>query len=159
MPRCACASEVYDSRFYVCVCVCVCVCLFRLYITRKLGTGMWNESVSQQYLNFWLAKLWRNGCVLVMCLICSPRWLVGSNPDSCKGYPVYCRLITTLLFHLYHEHDDAQDILITLLSKLSLLQCACYYIKAWPDLPMCSLYYTIHLHTLTPQSDRCLLSL
>ena len=26
-PRCACASEVYGSRFCECVCVCVCVCV------------------------------------------------------------------------------------------------------------------------------------
>ena len=132
MPQCACASELYGSRF--CECVCVCVCLFRLYLTScwKLSAGTWNASVSQQYLDFWLAKMWKNGCVFVMCVICSPRRLVGGDPDSCKGYPVYSRLISTLL---YHERDgDAQDILLALLSKLSLLWRACYLLHegtAW----------------------------
>ena len=69
----------------------------------------------------------KKGCGFV---ICSPRWLVGGDPDSCKGYPVYSRLVSTLVFHLYHERDgDAQEILIALLSKLSLLRRACYYMK------------------------------
>ena len=68
--------------------------------------------------------------------------LVGGDADPCKGYPVYSRLISTLVFHLYHERDsDAQEILLALLSKLSLLRCAGYYMKAWPDLPTCSVYY------------------
>ena len=43
------------------VSVCVCVCLFRLYLTScwKLSAGTWNASVSQQYLDFWLAKMWK----------------------------------------------------------------------------------------------------
>ena len=41
-----------------------------------------------------------------MCLICSPRWLVGSDPDSCKSYPVFSRLISTLLFSLYHKCES-----------------------------------------------------
>ena len=46
------------------------------------------------------------------------RW---RDPDSCKGYPVDNRLISTLLFHLYHERDgDTQEILIALLPKLRL---------------------------------------
>ena len=99
MPRCACASDLTSCW--------------------KLGSGTWNESVWQQYLDFWLAKLWKNGCVFVMCVICSPRRLVDSDPDSCKGYSVYSRLISTLVFHLYHERDvDAQEILIALLLKL-----------------------------------------
>ena len=52
-----------------------------------------------------------------MCVICSPRrrLLIGGDPDSCKGCPVYNRLISTLVFHLYHEHDsDTQEILIAL---------------------------------------------
>ena len=88
---------------------------------------------------------------------CSPRRLVGGD-RSCKGYPVYSRLISTILFHLYHERDgDTQEILITLLSRPT-MTCMLPYEGA-PDLPMCSLYYIICLHTLKPQSDRCLLSL
>ena len=55
-----------------------------------------------------------------MCVICSPRRLVGGDPDSCNGYPVYSRLISTLVFHLYHKRDGvAQEIVIALLSKLA----------------------------------------
>ena len=38
--------------------------------------------------------------------MCSSRRLVGSDLDSCKGYPVSSRRISTLLFHLYHEFDS-----------------------------------------------------
>ena len=73
--------------------------LFRLYLPScwKLSTGTWNASVSQQYLDFWLAKMWKKWLCFVMCVICSPRQLVGGDPDSCKGYPVYSRLISTLV--------------------------------------------------------------
>ena len=120
------------SNFYASVRMrkfCECVCLFRLYLTScwKLSADTWNASVSQQYLDFWLAKIWKNGCVLVMCVICSPRRLIGGDPDSCKGYPVYSRLISTLLFHLYHERDgNAQKILIALLSSMLLQEGAAW---------------------------------
>ena len=52
--------------------------------------------------------------VFVICVICSPRQLVGDDPDFCKGYQIYSRLILTLVFHLYHERDDvAQEMVIT----------------------------------------------
>ena len=130
------------------------VCLFYLYLTScwKLSTGTWNASVSQQNLDFWLTKMWKNGCVFVMCVICSPRWLVGGDPDSCKGYPVYSRLISTLVFHLHHERDgDAQEILIPL---------AYYEVHAttWRCGLTCphTCCIIICLHTLKPQSDRWL---
>ena len=47
----------------------------------------------------------------MMYMICSPRRLVGGDPDSYKGYPVYSGMISNLLFHLYHKRDcDAQEI-------------------------------------------------
>ena len=141
------------------------MCLLCLYLSScwKLSAGMWNTSVSQQYLDFWLAKMWKNGCVFVMCVICSPRRLVGGDPDSCKGYPVYSRLVSTLVFHLYHERDgDAQEILIALLSKLSLLRRACYYMKGCGlTCPrarcITSSVYTLWNHNLIGVYSACLL--
>ena len=153
MLRCACASEVYGSRFCECVCV-------LLVSPKLLKTKHWyvERKFKSTISRFLICQNVKNGCVFVMFMICSPRYI--AHPDSCKGYPVYNRLISTLVFHLYHEHDgNAQEILIALLSKLSLLWRACYYMKVRHDLLTCSLYYIICLYTLKPQSDRCLLCL
>ena len=107
---------------------------------------MWNASVVQQYLDFWLAKMWKN-CCFVMCVICLPRRLVGGDPDPCKGLPVYSRLISTSVFHLHHERDgDVQQILIALLLKLSLLRratwrCGLTFTEA--SARMCFLLFTV----------------
>ena len=141
MSRCACTNEVYSSRFCkcVCVCVCVCVCLFHLYlpICWKLSADTCNASVSQQY---WPnVKKW---LYFVMCLICSPRWLVGSDPDSCKGYPVFSRLISTLLFSLYHKCESGN------LDRVACCQSlACYDVHE-PTTLRCSLTCP-HAHCIT----------
>ena len=148
---CACASEVYGSRFFVFVCsACISQAAEnykRWYVERKHKSTIYWFLIGQN------VKKW-------LFLWCAWFAHLGGDPDSCKGYPVYSRLISTLVFHLYHERDgDVQEILLALLSKLSLQRHACYYMKARPDLPTWSLYYIICLHTLKPQSNRCLLCL
>ena len=94
-----------------------------------------------------------------MCMIYSPRRLVGGDLDSCKGYTVYSRLISILVFHLYHEHDgDAQEILIALLLKLALLWRACYYM-IWRCGLSCPRARCITSSVYTLWNHRCLLSL
>ena len=100
--------------------MCVCVCVL-LVSPKLLKTKRWyveRHKVNNISISDWpkCEKI----AVFVLCMICSPRRLVASNPDSCKSYPVYNRLTSTLLFHVYHECDgDTQEILIALLSKLA----------------------------------------
>ena len=102
------------------VSVCVLLVSSKLLKTKHWYIECKCKSTISQFLIGQIVK--KNGCVFVMCVICSPRRLVGGNPDSCNGYPVYNRLISTLVFHLYHKRNgDTQEILIVLLLNLSLL--------------------------------------
>ena len=160
----------YSSRFCECVCVCVCacvcvcmcVCVSVLLVSAKLlKTKRWyverkcNSTISQ----FLIGQNVKKMAVFLWCV-----WFVhlggslGSDPDSCKGYPLYSRLISTLL---YHECDgDTQEILIALLSKLSLLWHACYYIKCILTCPVLVVLHHLftHLnHNLIGVYSACLL--
>ena len=89
----------------MCVCVCsACISPKLLKTKRWYVEGKCNSTISRFLIGQNVKK--KNGCIFVMCVICSPSLLVGVDADSCKGYPVYSRLISTLVFHLYQERES-----------------------------------------------------
>ena len=116
MPRCACASEVYGSQFCECVYVSVLLVSHKLLKTKRWYVELKCKSTISQFLIGRIVKKWLCFCDVLDLLTQVAHWW---RSRFLQGYPVYSRLISTLL---YHERDgDAQDILLALLSKLSLL--------------------------------------
>ena len=118
--------------------LCVCLCLFCLYLTScwKLIAGTWIS----WFLIGQIVKKWLCFCDMLDLLTQVAIQILAKIIQSIADwFQLYCTSSVTLTVSGY---------LAALLLKLSLLWRACYYMKVWPNLPTCSLYYFICLHTL-----------